>query len=67
MCLMFGKLALLPLDVTYETNTATPSSSTPGEYAMALQKQLRTAYDLVRARLSNSLIKSTVNPTVQTK
>ena len=55
--LMFGRQARLPLDVMYETNTPPPPSSTPGEYAMPLQKQLRTAYDLVRARLSNSHIR----------
>ena len=50
--LMFGRQARLPLDVMYETSR--PTSSSPGEYALALQKQLRTAYDLVRERLSKT-------------
>ena len=38
----------------FETNT--PTASSPGEYATALQKQLQTAYELVRERLSKSHI-----------
>ena len=45
---MFGRQARLPLNVMFETNIQTQSNNTPGEYATALQKWLRTAYDLVR-------------------
>ena len=50
--LMFGRQARLPLDVMYETGRSTALN--PGEYALVLQKQLRTAYDLVRKRLSQT-------------
>ena len=53
--LMFGQQAHLPLDVMFENNT--PTASSPGEYATALQKQLQTAYELVRERLSKSHIR----------
>ena len=43
---MFGRQARLPLDVMYDTGR--PTALNPGEYAVVLQKQLRTAYDLVR-------------------
>ena len=50
--LMFGQQAHLPLDVMYETGR--PTALNPGEYALVLQKQLRTAYDLVRKQLSQT-------------
>ena len=52
--LMFGRQARLPLDVMYETSPPSPANSTPGEYAVALQKQLRTVYDLVREKASKA-------------
>ena len=55
--LMFGRQARLPLDVMFETNIQTQSNNTPGEYAIALQKRLRTAYDLVRKQLSDTHIR----------
>ena len=45
--LMFGQQARLPLDVMYETT----ANASP---AVALQKQLRTAYDLVREKASKT-------------
>ena len=46
---MFGWQARLPLDVMYVA-----SGTSLGEYAIALQKQLRTAYTLVRQCLSTT-------------
>ena len=43
---MFGRQAHLPLDLMHDTSG--PTALNPGEYASVLQKQLRTAYDLVR-------------------
>ena len=50
--LMFGRQARLPLDIMYDTSG--PTALNPGEYASVLQKQLRTAYDSVRERLSKT-------------
>ena len=52
--LMFGRQARLQLDVMYETSPPSPANASPGEYAVALQKQLRTAYDLVREKASKA-------------
>ena len=52
--LMFGRQARLPLDVMYETSPPSPANASPGEYAVALQKQLRTAYNLVREKASKA-------------
>ena len=55
--LMFGRQARLPLDVMYKTSIPVVSGTTSGEYAVALQTQLRTAYSLVRQRLSTTHIR----------
>lgn len=50
--LMFGIQARLPLDVMYGTIQSESTTQTFSEYASLLKKQLNTAFDLIRERVS---------------